>query len=108
MAEDRIAEFINDMAKRYIPGKREGSDVLELVTTDTGATYRVCVTPERFLTDVGVDEPYTARIETTGDAFMQMISGRLNPLTAFMRGKVKVQGDILMLKSLPGCFSKSE
>ena len=47
MAEDKIVAFMQDMAGKYIPGKRTGSDVLELFTTDTGRTYRVRVTPER-------------------------------------------------------------
>ena len=48
MAEDKIVAFMQDMAGKYIPGKRTGSDVLELFTTDTGRTYRVRVTPERW------------------------------------------------------------
>ena len=33
MAEDRITAFMQDMAGRYIPGMRAGSDVLELFAT---------------------------------------------------------------------------
>ena len=104
MAEDKIVAFMQDMAGKYIPGKRTGSDVLELFTTDTGRTYRVRVTPERCELNVPAGAECSARIETTTDAFMDMLSGKLSPFKALLRGKVKVRGDLGMLKALPQYF----
>ena len=86
MAEDKIVAFMQDMAGKYIPGKRTGSDVLELFTTDTGRTYRVRVTPERCELNVPAGASCSARIETTSDAFMDMLSGKLSPFKALLRG----------------------
>ena len=83
---------------------RAGSDVLELFATDTGRTYRVRVTPERCELNVPAGASCSARIETTSDAFMDMLSGKLSPFKALLRGKVKVRGDLGMLKALPQYF----
>ena len=104
MAEDKIVAFMQDMAGKYIPGKRTGSDVLELFTIDTGRTYRVRVTSERCELNVPAGASCSARIETTSDAFMDMLSGRLSPFKALLHGKVKVRGDLGMLKDLPKYF----
>lgn len=104
MAEDKIVAFMQDMAGKYIPGKRTGSDVLELFTIDTGRTYRVRVTSERCELNVPAGASCSARIETTSDAFMDMLSGKLSPFKALLRGKVKVRGDLGMLKDLPQYF----
>lgn len=104
MAQDRINAFIQDMAGRYIPGKRTGTDVLELFTTDTGCTYRVRITPQSCELNVPAGASCSARIETTTDAFIDMLSGKLNPFKALLWGKVKVKGNVGMLKDLPKCF----
>lgn len=104
MAEDRITAFMQDMAGRYIPGMRAGSDVLELFATDTGSTYRVRITPKSCELDVPAGAKCSARIETTTDAFMDMLSGKLSPFKALLHGKVKVRGDLGMLKALPQYF----
>lgn len=104
MAEDKIVAFMQDMAGKYIPGKRTGSDVLELFTIDTGRTYRVRVTPEICELNVPAGASCSVRIETASDAFMDMLSGKLSPFKALLRGKVKVRGDLGMLKDLPKYF----
>ena len=104
MARDSIEGFLNDMAARYVPGRRKGEDVFELYATDTGLTYRVRVSPQRCELNVPEGGDCAARIETTSDTFMQMVEGRLNPISALMRGKVRVKGNIALIKDLSKYF----
>lgn len=41
----------------------------------------------------GVDAP-TATVKMDGDDYVAMTTGKLNPMMAFMSGKVKVEGDL--------------
>lgn len=106
MMTGSIEGFLSDMAARYVPGRRRGEDVFELYASDTGRTYRVRVSPQGCETDVPAGASCSARIETTSDVFMQMISGKLNPISALMRGKVRVKGNIALLKDLPRYFKQ--
>lgn len=96
------------MAAHYIPGSYKGDDVLELYTTDNGNTYRARISSDVCSPNVPQSEKCAARIETTSEIFVKLITGEMNPLTALMRGKVRVKGNLALLKSLPGCFDMSD
>jgi putative sterol carrier protein len=38
------------------------------------------------------------------DDFMALATGRINPLNAFMQGRIRVQGDIMMATRLQSLF----
>lgn len=101
---DRIEEFFKDMAARYIPGRRQGDDIFELYTSDNDRTYRLRISAAGCELNTADDRPWTARVETTSDAFMQMMEGKLNVVSALMRRLVKVKGNIALVKDLPRYF----
>lgn len=39
------------------------------------------------------------------DDFMALLNGDLKPMPAFMRGKLRLQGDVTLAMKLPGMFS---
>ena len=82
---DRIEEFLRDMAARYIPGRRQGDDIFELYTSDNGCTYRLRISAGGCELNAPDDRPWAARVETTSDAFMQIMEGKLNVVSALMR-----------------------
>ena len=56
-----------------------------------------------------VDEGFTnnhpnATISMSSDDFVQVALGRLNPMTAFMSGKIKIKGDLLMAQKFQKFF----
>lgn len=104
MAQNKIDEFLTDMAGRYQPGRRKGDDILELYTSDDGRTYRVHISENKCILNAPADREASARIETTSDAFIDMMEGRLNVISALMRGKVRVKGSVAMIKDLPRYF----
>lgn len=101
---DRIEEFLRDMAARYIPGRRQGDDIFELYTSDNGCTYRLRISAGGCELNAPDDRPCAARVETTSDAFMQIMEGKLNVVSALMRRLVKVKGNIALIKDLPRYF----
>lgn len=104
MACERIEGFLRDMAARYKPGRRQGDDVFELYTSDNGCTYRLRISEGGCELVAPDGRPWAARVETTSDAFMQIMEGRLNVVSALMRRLVKVKGNIALIKDLPRYF----
>lgn len=52
----------------------------------------------------GISEGADATLIMDGDDYAAMISGELNPMTAFMTGKVKVEGDLGSVMKMQGLF----
>ncbi|HUF38630.1 MAG TPA: SCP2 sterol-binding domain-containing protein [Anaerolineales bacterium] len=106
MTAESILEFMNALPDRYNPGPAGGpaaavqfhftgahaSDwTLELDGTD-------CRTKPGVLTDPSV----TVTIDS-GD-FIRLLEGELEPMAAFMRGKLKVKGDVSLAMKLTKMF----
>ncbi|GAB4269710.1 MAG: SCP2 sterol-binding domain-containing protein [Candidatus Promineifilaceae bacterium] len=51
----------------------------------------------------GVDNP-TATVKMTAEDYADMTSGKLNAMTAFMTGKVKVEGDLNTVMKFQSMF----
>ena len=54
--------------------------------------------------DDGASEDADATLKMDGDDYAAMVSGELNPMTAFMTGKVKVDGDLGSVMKMQGLF----
>jgi putative sterol carrier protein len=55
----------------------------------------------------GVTDNATAAIRMDASDYVDMIAGRLNPVNAFMMGKVKVEGDLNTVMKFQGLFEAS-
>jgi len=54
----------------------------------------------------GADGNPDATIRTSSEMFERIVSGRQNPATAYMRGKVKVSGDLGAVMKLQRLFGR--
>ena len=58
------------------------------------------------VTEGGADGSADATIRTNGETFERIVSGQQNPATAYMRGKVKVEGDLGAVMKLQRLFGR--
>jgi putative sterol carrier protein len=96
MTKSEMAAKLNS-ASAWLPGKRvkidfgsEGAVMLDgvanQVTEDTGAA--------------------DTTIKVSWEDWQALAGGQLDPMTAFMQGKLKVEGDMSAAMQLQGVFSK--
>ena len=52
-----------------------------------------------------LDQPNVTMEVDSGD-FLDMLSGRLEPMAAFMRGKLQLRGDVALAMKLPTLFKR--
>ncbi|MDZ4769110.1 MAG: SCP2 sterol-binding domain-containing protein [Chloroflexota bacterium] len=101
---DEVAAIFPEMAQRFDPGKAEGVNaVIQFeLSGDNGGSYWLKIADGTLQTGEGASENPKMTLRSTGDDFASMMSGSLNPMQAFMMGKIKIQGDTgLAMKLIP-------
>ena len=87
---------IEAIAEQIRP-KVESSGFDRSVKFDTGADGVIVIDGETIST---TDEPTDCTIKLSLDDLESLIAGDLSPTTAFMTGKIKVEGDMSVAMSL--------
>jgi putative sterol carrier protein len=90
---DAVAEFFAGLPARVDPGKTAGMTSSYVFAIDGAGTWTVKVTDGRVAVEEG-DTGGDCTISTSAEVFERIVAGRQNPTTAYMSGKLKVDGDI--------------
>lgn len=79
----------------------ENSGLGKTVKLDFGDAGKIFIdgasTPNTVTND---DNPADATVSMSWDDFMALSEGRLDPMMAFMQGKMKIQGDMMLAQRL--------
>lgn len=91
-----LEEIFQEMPSRFNISRAAGlnATILFDLTGDEGGQWHVAIADGACTTGQGsVDKP-TATIRMAAEDYKNMATGALNPMTAFMTGKIKVEGDL--------------
>ena len=101
---EQIKDIFGTMVERFDPEKVAGIDAAIQfdLSGDGGGMYWLRIAPSGVQTGEGSVESPKMTLKASADDFATMIGGGLNPMQAFMTGKIKIQGDTgLALKLMP-------
>ena len=88
-----VKEFFETLESRVDAGKTAGMTNSYVFDIDGAGTWKVDVADgEVKVTEGGGDADVT--ISTSSEIFQKLASGEQNPTTAYMTGKLKVEGDM--------------
>jgi putative sterol carrier protein len=73
---------------------------------DGGGQYYVQVANGTVKAEKGTADSPTATIHMDADDYKKMIAGELNPVTAFMSQKIKVEGDLNTVMKFQNLFNR--
>ena len=96
MTKQELVERMQE-GQAWVPGKRVKIDF-------GGARARSCSTARRQVTEE--DGAADTTIKVGWDDWQQMAAGQLDGMTAFMMGKLKVEGDMSNAMQLQGVLAK--
>ena len=86
-------EFFETLESRVDPSKAAGINASYLFDVDGAGRWKVDVTDAGVNVTEGADEA-DCTISVSEQNFQRLVGGDLNPMTAYMTGKLKVKGDM--------------
>ncbi|PIE81909.1 MAG: sterol carrier protein [Chloroflexi bacterium] len=101
-----VAEIFSNMAANFNAekaGDLNASVVFDL-SGDGGGAWTVSIADGKCDVKEGVADDPTATIKMAAADYEAMTSGKLNPMMAFMSGKIKVDGDLNTVMKIQSLF----
>jgi putative sterol carrier protein len=91
-----VAEIFSSMSDNFNAEKAGGlnATVVFELSGDDGGAWSVSVADGKCDVQEGAVDNPTATIKMSASDYEAMTSGKLNPMMAFMSGKIKVDGDL--------------
>ena len=107
MTRDEIAKIFPDMVAHFVPQKAQGVEarIQFDLSGDNGGSYWMSIKDGAATTGEGKIERPQMVIRATADDYAAMTNGDLNPMQAFMSGRVKIQGDMGMAMRFMNMFN---
>jgi putative sterol carrier protein len=90
---ESVREFFRSLPAAVEPAKTVGIDATYLFEIDGVGTWTVGVSNGAVEVSEGGDAA-DCTIRTSAESFERILSGKTNPTTAYMLGKLKISGDL--------------
>lgn len=108
MSREDIARIFPEMVNHFNPDKADGIDATVQfdLSGDNGGQYWLKIADKNATVGEGTVENPKMTIKGTADDYAAMVTGDLNPMQAFMSGRIKVQGDMALAMKFMTLFNQ--
>ncbi len=106
MTENNLQALMQQAVNAFQPEKAAGVNarVQFHITGNQGGDWVATIQDQKLTVDPGtVQNPNLTLSADTADIF-NLVNGKLNPMQAYMQGKVQLQGDMGLAMRLAGLF----
>ncbi len=102
-----IATFFDGIAEKVDKDKIQGMSALYQfnLSGDEGGEWNVKIADGEVAVASGTADAPNITLSMAGSDFGDLISGKLNGQTAFLTGKLKIQGDMTLAMKLQSIFA---
>jgi putative sterol carrier protein len=103
----QIAEFFNQVTSNVDPAKVKGINFTYqfVITGDGGGEWAVTISDGQISVTEGKAEKANITLTISASDFLDLVAGKLNGQTAFLTGKLKIQGDMTLALKLQSVFN---
>ena len=105
-----VKDYIDTLPQRFQAGASKGVHAVfqfEL-SGDGGATFHVTVADGTMKVADGQAESPNTTIKMAADDYIQMVNGKLSGTMAFMKGKLKVTGNVMLAQKMQAFLPPSK
>ena len=98
------------MPERFLADKAAGRTAViqyDINHPDRTESWQVTVADGQCSTAAGAEKEATVTLITSAPDFLRLISGKLNGVQAFMSGKLKIKGDMMLAQTMQGWFDQT-
>jgi putative sterol carrier protein len=107
MTEYTIPQIMEHMPEAFVPEKAAGVDAI-IQCRFTGAEagdWLITIKAGKCSVESGTNPKSQLTLTMDSQDFKDMVSGKLNAMTAFMQGKIKLSGDIGLAMKFTNLFN---
>jgi putative sterol carrier protein len=109
-ADTFIGGIFEEMAKRFLPEKASGRTAVieyDINLADGTEIYQLDVAGGACTVSKGAAKEASVALTLAAPDFLRLITGKLNGVNAFMSGKLKLKGDMMLAQTMQGWFDQS-
>jgi len=101
-----IADLIEKIPAAFVSERAEGMDVVVQAHLDgeQGGDWYAVIRDQQIAVTPGVHANPNLSVRATAQDALDLYSGKLDPMRAFMQGKVHLQGNISLVMRLASMF----
>ncbi len=97
-----VKHYFDTLPERFVPEAAKGVNAVYQfeIAGDGGGTYHVKIADGTMQVVEGPAESPSATIKMAADDYVQMANGKLSGTMAFMKGKLKVTGNVMLAQKM--------
>ena len=110
MPVSTVKEYFDTLSNRFVPNAAKGVKAVfqfELAG-DGGGTYHVTVDDGVMSVAEGPSPTPSATLKMSADNYVKMANGELNGAMAYMKGQLKVTGNVLLAQKMQAIFPQGK
>jgi putative sterol carrier protein len=103
-----LQHVLNGMVSQFNPEAAKGvaAEIQMDLTGEGGGLYCVQIKDGKASLTTGKVEKPTATLKLAAKDWIDISTGKLDPMTAFMMGKIKIEGDMGLMMRFQGFFKR--
>jgi putative sterol carrier protein len=107
MADITVQQIMEHMPEAFIADKAEGiSAIIQCRFTGVEASdWAITIRDKKCSVEPGIKEKPQLTLTMDSQDYKDMVTGKLNAMTAFMQGKIKLSGDISLAMKFTNLFT---
>ncbi len=106
MSETTINDLFNLLIQSFLPERAVGIDTAIQVhlTGEKGGDYGIVIKDQTCSANPGILSSASLKLEAAAQDILDMFEGKIDPMKAFMQGKLRFMGDKAMALKLTTLF----
>ncbi len=105
-----IKEYFDTLPQRFVASAAKGMNAVYQfeLAGDSGGTYHVAVNDGAMEIHEGPHAAPSATLKMAADEYVKMANGKLNGTMAFMKGQLKITGNMVLAQKMQNIFPPSK
>ena len=102
MQVSSVKEYFDTLPQRFVASAAKGVKAVYQfeLSGDGGGTYHVTIDDGTMTVAEGASEKPSTTLKMTGADYVDMVNGKLSGTMAFMKGKLKVSGNVMLAQKM--------
>jgi putative sterol carrier protein len=108
-ADTVMQPIFTGMEQHFLPDKAAGKNAViqyDITSPDGTESWQVVIADGACKTSKGAEKEANVTLQLALPDFLRLISGKLNGVQAFMSGKLKIKGDMMMAQTMQTWFAQ--